>query len=95
MIDEEKEKWVLNNDLSLNILTGFDGPYGISIFDNKIYVSDLFDHKVIILSPNFKFDLWVGYSFDQNKLIKSEDIGTEGRYSFENPPFEVKWTACS
>lgn len=82
----KKETWILPNDNAVEILTGFDGPYGLSVHEEQIYISDIWDHKVIKMSSNFKFDKWLGYSFEQEELTWSEGIGDEGRYDFENPP---------
>lgn len=80
------EKININEGAETEAIIGFDGPFGLSVYNNKIFVSDIFDHKIITFSSNYKFDQWLGYSEEFEEMIWSEDVGHEGRNEFEIPP---------
>ena len=60
-----------------DILTGFNGPFGISIHHNNLYISDIWDHKIIKFTANLKFDAWLGFSFSEGKMDWYEDAASE------------------
>ena len=67
------ERWkneILTNSAAeqQNALVGFRGPYGMSVHQNNIYVSDIWDRKVVKFTDNLKFDEWLGLSLPDEKV---------------------------
>lgn len=49
----------------VTLITGFKGPYGLSLHDNgKLYVPDIRDGRVIRFSNSLDFERWLGYSLE-------------------------------
>ncbi|RKX24779.1 MAG: hypothetical protein DRP45_07490, partial [Candidatus Zixiibacteriota bacterium] len=48
---------------SLQILTGFVGPYGVTVgSDGSVYVSDLKEGRVVRFTQDLEFNGWLGMS---------------------------------
>ena len=88
---EANKRWrkvIVSSNPEVEAIVGFDGPYGLTVKNNIIFVSDLFDHKVISFSSNYKFDRWVGYN-GEDRISWEEGAGFQGQNSFEIPPMEM------
>jgi hypothetical protein len=72
-----KQILTISESEQYDILTGFNGPFGISIHDNNIYISDIWDRKIIKFTANLKFDASLGFSFSERKMGWYEDTESE------------------
>ena len=92
----KKENGIINNNWSKNgnsvkgkELGAFSGPLDLEFYNNKIYISDNDNHRILKLDLSGKVMGWIGKSNKSNRNIiwmtKGYSSRDKGIYGFSNP----------